>query len=418
MSLIKSVFDQECAGLRLDMRFYKQVCDMEAYFVNRKQEHIEFFGGALTGVQVVRFTNADRDKLFVDILQVDDALLEERLYALERIAPNGKPVKVIRQDWFVSSDVFNLSCVWLIHAIHNSPLLDKEHKKEAKIRIALYLLYKFMTSRLFMHFRYPADPAIAAATFAALTNKYSLKRLGSWGACLRDLAEKAVSETSIVADVISRMDDDDRVIYMLNDLQGRIRDMLKNIYNEHKRLSVKGERITSSTLNMEMDGESILKDKTQSLAKYTRYLHAIIGDRNTFIRQELVDVIASIMDTMNVKFLRQSLEWASDNFSHTQSRLVERCIDMTMEHSFSYLEAHRELARATKDIPGLISKLRGAYMSSRSVDPRLMQLRDVVGELVKTATGSKNEGAVSAARTGFMLYLSLRAWTMRHYSNQ
>ena len=91
---------------------------------------------------------------------------------------------------------------------------------------------------------------------------------------------------------------------------------------------------------------------------------------------------------------------------------------MVLEHAFEYLQANRELARASKDIPGLLSKLRGAYTSSRSVEPKLMAMRQKVGQLVTFATQSKNESAISSARTGFMLYICLRAWTMQYYSNR
>ena len=415
MSQIRDVFNKGLTEFEITPSLFKEVVSIEAKFVCKNQNHIEFFGGTLTGVRVVRFTPQDRDAIFIDILEVDEKQIEEALYSLK--AEDGKTA-LINQEWNVASDIFNITSIYLIHAFHNAKSLTPTQRQEAKIRIAMYLYYKFFTSLLFHYFRYPANEDIAKATYGKLTNKFTLKRLGSWGACLRDLAEKAVAEDGIWADVISRMDDDERVLRMIADMQGRIRDMLINIYKVFKDCHTKGERISSSNLAVEIDGETMLRDKTKSLSKYTRYLHSVISDKNTFIRQELVNVIVSVQPTMDPKHLQQSLVWASLNVNHTHDKLVENCVDMVLEHAFEYLQANRELARASKDIPGLLSKLRGAYTSSRSVEPKLMALRQKVGQLVTFATQSKNESAISSARTGFMLYICLRAWTMQYYSNR
>lgn len=417
MSQIRQVFEQHTKGLRLDRDFFKLVIAMESGFVNKKQEHIEFFGGATYGVQVVRFTRLETDILFVDVLEVDEETLKEDLYALRDTTKNP-PQPVINQDWLVSRDVFNLSSIWLIHALHHAKSLTHEQRQEAKIRVCMYLLYKFMTSRMYKHFRFPADPEIAAATYSQLSGKYSIKALGSWGAVIRDLATKAVSEKGIWAETIDKMDVDYDVILMINDIQGRIRGMLRNVYDKHKQCLAQGMRQVRSSASIEIDGESILKDRTNSLSRYTRYLYSVISDRETFIRQELVDAVCSMMSTMNPKHLQQALVWTSNNVNQTRDHLVERCVDLTMEHAFEYLQAHRDLARYPSDLPEICAKLRGAYTSSRSVDPKLMTLRTDVEKLVTHATNSRNTSALASARTGWMLYVTLRAWSMRHYSNK
>ena len=161
---IKKIFEEECSHVNIDRLFLKKISMLEARFVNKKQEHIEFFGGSLTGVQVVRFTDDDRDRLFNEILLVDDHVLEDRLHDLVDIDKTR----------FISSDVFNLSCVWIMHAFDNTKLLDESDRNEGKLRICLYLQYKFLTSILFRFFKYPADREVAAATYAQLNNKYVL----------------------------------------------------------------------------------------------------------------------------------------------------------------------------------------------------------------------------------------------------
>jgi hypothetical protein len=375
--------------------------------VAKNDQHLEFFGGNLTGVHTVRFVEDDRDRLFSEVLEADDRTLEERLHSLKTVNP----------EWKVSSDVFNISSAWLIHAFCTSKHLDEEQRFEGMVRVCQYLQYKFLTSRLFQLFRYPADKEVAAATYAQLTYKFALKVHGSWGKCLRARAEAVCGPESIWRQQIEQFDEDYGVTLMLNDVQGRIRDMLKNIYGVFLKVHEEGGRIKSTSATIESDGEVILKDRSKSLGHYTRYIRSVIPDRNSFIRQELLDVICDVMDTMPPRLLTTTLEWASLNYAHLHDNHVEAAVDLVMEHAFDYFAEHREFLRSAGDLPGMLSKLRGAYMSSRSTDQRLFALRSLVEGIVREATNVRNDSLIAATRTGFMLYVVLRAFTMKHYAH-
>jgi hypothetical protein len=408
---IREVFEQECSDLKVDHTLFKKIVIMESDFVNKHPDHISFFGGTLTGVHVVRFTPDDREKLFSDILKTDETYLESKLYSLK----DSRGGLIVNPEFKVSSDIFSLSCVYLIHAIDNSRYLSDKEKDEGKVRVCTYMLYRFLTSRLFRHFPYPADESIAKATYEILSGKYLLKQQGSWAKTLRYIAEKAVSSDGIHASVIKKMDVDTGVINMLNDVQGRIRDMLKNIYNEFTKVHAQGTKITKNSSFIETDGEMVLKDKHKSLANYTRYLNSIISDKNSFIKQELIDVVSDMMHTMPERLLVQSLEWCSSNYGHLKDKLIEQAIDAVMEHAFDYLSDNKALLHNKADIATLISKLRGAYMSSRSTDDKIILSRELCEKIVINATRTKNDSVVSSTRTGLMIYFVLRSITMKHY---
>jgi hypothetical protein len=411
--LIKEVFDTECSDIKLDHSLYKKIVLMESSFVNKHPDHVEFFGGGLTGVHVVRFTQDDRDKLFSEILKTDEGILEEKLYSLT----DTKGIPVINQDFNVSSDIFSISCVWLMHAIHVSRYLNDSEKKEAKIRVCLYMMYRFLTSRLFRHFKYPADRASAQATYEVLSYKYTLKQEGSWGAALRVNAEKYTSTDGLHAKTIATMAEDVGVITMLNDIQGRVRDTLKNIYNEFDKIHKQGIKISKNSSFIETDGEIVLKDRVKSLSNYTRYIKTITPDKNSFIKENLIDVICNMMHTMPEKLLIQSLEWSSSNYGHLQDNLVEEAIDAIMEHAFDYLSDHPGLLHNKANIADIISKLRGSYMSSRATDEKILLARELSKKIVISATKSKNDSVIASTRTGFMIYIVLRAFTMKHFSS-
>ncbi len=363
-------------------------------------------------MQVVRFTPNDRDRWFNEILENDDTALEERLLALPTVNP----------EFNVSSDTMNLSCVWLAHAIFISHRITEKDKHQAMIDVMLVLQYKFLTSRLFRHFKFPADPAVAEAAYAELSYKYAIKKHGNWLAALTARAEEIIAKVndrereSIHYQTITKMDNDDDVIYMLNDTQGRIRDALKNIYGVFLRVHKEGGRIVSTSMLVEHDGESILLDKSKNLLAYGRYINAIVSDKNSFIREELTSLIEKIMHTMSPRFFMETLVWMSYNYRQSGAQVIEEILNETLIHSFDYLGHHRSALRNSHDLPGLISTLCGVYKASRSTDPALLSLREKVESVVRKATGSKNGGIVSSVRTGILLYIVLRTFTMQHYT--
>jgi hypothetical protein len=53
------------------------------------------------------------------------------------------------------------------------------------------------------------------------------------------------------------------VIRAINDSQNRIRDMIKNIYGTMVKIKLQGEKVRTTSMLVEHDGEQILKDKTK-----------------------------------------------------------------------------------------------------------------------------------------------------------
>lgn len=404
---IKDVFTDECARLSIDAKLAKRIHAYQAWFANKNEEHTTFFGGNLTGVQVVRFTSSDRARWFDDVLEADDVALEERLLQLESVNPEFK----------IASDTMNLSCAWLLHALHESTKLDERTKHQAMIDVLLVLQFKFLTSLMFQYFKYPAQKDVAEATYARLTYRYAIKQHGNWMAVLLARAVEVISQQSIHRKAIETMDDDAKVTYMLSDTQGRIRDMLKNIYAVFIETHSKGIKISSTSMIVEHDGESVLKDRNNSLLSYGRYLNSVVSDKASFIREELCQVIEKIMPTMPPRLFLMTLEWMSENYRQQGAKVIEDVLNEVLIHSFEYLSENRGLIKNNHDLPGLLARLQGVYMSSRSTDPALLELRKNTEKIVTLATQNRNQSVMASVRTGVLLYLVARAMTMRYYSS-
>jgi hypothetical protein len=403
---VKSIFDAECSYVRFDAAMAKRLNEYRIGFENKNEEHMTFFGGNLTGVQIVRFTTQDKEKWFTDVLEIDDISLEEKILELP----------TINADWHVSSDVFNISVIWAIHSLMNSHLLNDSQKHAAMMDAALVLQFKFLTSLLFNYWRYPANAEVAAAAYAQLSNKFALKQHGSWSATLRNRCEDLLNEEGIHRQCFMKFNNDHLIVRTLNDSQSRIRDMAKGIRGVFDKVHKSGDRISSTSMTAEFEGEEILKDKTKSLNSYTRYLNSIITDKNSFIKNELVDVVCRVQYTMPPKIFNKTLEWISINYRHTEAKEIEELVEMCLLHSFTYLTDHRNKPRETNDLASLVSNLRGIYMSSRSTDEELLALRNKAEVIVIKAAHTKNDSVIASVRTGLLLYFILRAYTMHHYS--
>lgn len=401
---IKAAFARVCNHVQADEALARRVIDFQVAFVNKNEEHMAFFGGNLTGVQVVRFTAQDMDRFFTDVVQINDMELEDELHALPSIVASRH----------VSGDVFNHTCLWLVHLLETSTLPDVLRVRAAQ-SAALILLYRYLTSLLCHYYRFPADPQIAAAAYAQLSGKYAIKQFGSWHALLENRTLDLIGKDGLHYETVHEYEQDAKIVYALNDTQGRIRDMMKNLTGELKRAATAGTRIRSTNASVELDGESFLRDKTKNLSTYTRYLHSIVTDEHTFIKSEILEVLAQAIHTAPPAMVHEVLKYCSLNYRRGGAKEIEELIDVTIVHSFGYLQDNRTVLRDTNDLPSLIIRLKGVYMSSRSQDLQLMKMRELSEKITVKAIKTKNPSLISAVKTSLMLYLVVRAFTMSHY---
>lgn len=405
--LVKNIFEAECKDLLIDSNLAKRIVRYQLLWAAKNDEHVKFFGGHLTGVQVVRFTDSDRQVWFEEILRANNDTLQEKLFALE----------AVHEHHIVASDAMNLSCTWLVHMLMNAKGIPEKLRHDAIISTLLVLQYKFLTSRLFRHFRFPAVPATAEAAYASLSMKFDLKQAGSWGVLLNQRAESIVEHSAIHYQTLMTMNDDTAVEKFLNDVQTRLRSMLIKIVNVHYTVSAQGKKISTTSATLEHDGKEILKDRTRSLANYTRYIHSIIPDKESFLREELLVVIEKIIHTMPPHLFRDSLGWMSEQYQGPRSTDLHDLVQEIMIHSFDYLAHNHSAVQNSHDLAGMLVRLKGVYTAARSTDPVLYALRDRVEQLVKDATSTRNVSLLAPTRTGVLLYITLRALSKRHYAD-
>lgn len=407
MTTIREVFDRAGAEVefKVDQALIERLAKYERDFVNRDEEHINFFGSNLVGVYQMKFRQQDRDNWFLDIVNLDELDLVDQI----------KKVSYLDPKWKRPNDPMNLSCIWLMHLISTDKHLPMSEKQRGVQLVALILMYKFMGSILAHNFKFVADKAAMEATMASLSRKYAIKTAGTWGRLFHQRAEEIASVRSIHHKAYTNFNSDADITYMINDVQGRLRELIKNIWQVFARVKDSTSRITTEKAISTFDGEDVVKEKTRRFSTYLRYIHDVLPDKRSFIRDELVSVISDLMHTVPPKHLIEALEWMSLNHRVKGQERVEELIDETLLHCFSMILANRSIYGQGSSLEALLGKLRALYTASRMSDPHLLKMKDLADSIVSQSVTSKNVSVHAGVRTAIQLYLVLRCLAMQHY---
>lgn len=410
MKNIKTVFETVCRDLVVNPALLDRIQRFEHSFTHRNAEHIEFFGGHLLGVDRVRFLPGDWGTLFDDVFQIDDTELEKQLHALPSI----------NKDHTVASDVLNLSCVWMTHRILTTkPTKDltKEMIYNGAMNALLIFQYKVLTSKIANDFKFDANKDLMTTVYASLSLKFSIKRYGSWSALLRARAADVLSSESIHYNSLRTLDDDYKTKYIVTDMQGRLRSIVKEHWDVINAVKDGDSVIQTATSTIETDDGASVKELERFFPAYLTYLHSIVGEPSNFIKDELIRIIAAAMHTMSPLHLRTVLTYVSDSYREGQDDLIEKTLDQIMTHAFEFIRTRYKGSMSTPDLAFIIKELRGMYTSSRSTDDLLLKLRVNIDKVIHRKLKGISPAATASVRVGFALYVVLRALTKKKYSS-
>ena len=401
---IKSIYNEEAKHVVINDKLAKRVVDMMYGFVNENDEHVKFFGGNLTGTYRIKFTNANKNELMIDILDIDADSIRKQVLKLPDV----------NSDWIVSTDTFNMTCQWLVHQFFNSNLITKK-KDEVMLATLMILQFKLLGSILHQFFPYRVDERLAMATYAAMSMKFALKRLGTWYAALEERSHDTMASDSIHLTTIKRFDDTEAIRYMIQDIQNRLRIRVRKIHATMRMVADQDKRMQTVSGTVSIDGEVVVREVQRNTAAYTKYLDRVIMNEREFIKPDLVTVIVSEMKSMPEVPLYDVLKQVSQR-SLRNDKQIEELKKLVMAHLFEQLAQNPDLARSMKDYALFLNKLKHIYMASRSSDPMVLKLRDLTTKITMKAVKIRTTATIAAIRTGLILYIVLRTMVKNKYS--
>lgn len=400
---IKSVFDQHCGSLKIDGAFAKAVLAFANNFVNKNEDHIRFFGNGLLSTEV-KWLPSDTNRYFSEILKADEQELQDALFKESSVNPDHK----------VASNAFNLSVIYLVNRSLTSSL-SQPVKEDVATKLLSILQYKFFSSILNHFFRWGVNPQIAQRTYESMNFKYDLRVHRNWYTLCEVKSRNLISKQSIHIQTFMKFLDDDDIQYVLTDTQTRCRSTIKNITELYYIVRSEGSGISVTSSLMEMEGELGVRDLKRNSSQYRRYLMGLIGDSASFVRQNLVDIVAEANPSGNLNNFQETLYYLSSIYNHEKERKVQDFVKRSLDFSFQLIT---DKGVNEQNLAEVMLTIKGAVNSSRNTSREVVFLRTEGDKLVRRAIGKKSPYPVSGERTAVILYLVLRAMTMRYYTNQ
>jgi hypothetical protein len=252
---------------------------------------------------------------------------------------------------------------------------------------------------------------VAQMAYSKLSNKFLIKRLGSWNKVMDYRARELLDrKESIHMDALLRFNNDVAIVYAIGDSQGRIKDLIKNYCTEFYKVHEEGENIavTSSTY-LDADGEETIKEKTKSVESYVLYIQQALVDEHTFIKDDLVGVITRINTNTSFRMVRSTLRWLHENQNNQKyANDINEFLQLVIVQSMHMIE-HNMQAKSKRDYPYILHNLKNLYLSTRTVDQEIERIRHLGYKLVKATDSKISESLTLSTRTSVILYVTLRA---------
>lgn len=398
MKTLKSVCDDLFKEVVFDKALVEKVYKWHIQFMNKGKEYLEFFTGNLIGVHVVRWPVRETQSWFamigVDMLDAEKALGE---------------VETINQDFKIRSDALNIAFMYVIHRFSQEAKLDKKTRERAMFDVALTFFYRSLVIKQSNWFSFPADPKIAQAAYARLSNKFLLKQLKSWHKCMEYRANALLHEKRLA--ILTKFDDDIAITDLIAEGDRAIWGMYVNYNTCFYAAVAENDKIASVSATItDVDGVDKLREKVRHVDSAVNAMLHALHDSRTFIRMDMVAVVLEMNTNTSQRMLLQVLEWISAAYMDTKKhKLIDNFVKMTVVHSYHLVAEMGEGEAA--NMASTMMTLKNLYLSTRSTDPNLAKIRTLGADIIKQAAGKMNNSLLQATRTAVILYITLRAFS-------
>lgn len=370
---LKQIFDEASTSIKFDQNLSRKIQKYVGDLMNRNEEHVMFFGSNLTGVYDLRFKTSDRNEWFLDIKDLDEFAIRKRVLAESILDPN----------WVRANDVFNLDTLYTVHRFLNSGMSEVQAYKAIEATM-MALNIKLMGSIMAAYFPYKVDDRIAQETYARLSRKFYIKKFGNWRKVLEKRSHDIASMDSKWLPILKDFTDDEQIAQCISDIQGRLRSMIKYVWEVLDQVRADDAKFHHSSTTFEVEGEKVIQALKRDADRYLRYSQDIVLSRNSFIKPELVVVVDAEMRTLSQKLLIDALEHLVALANRGRPE-IEKLLNGVTQHAINTIQDDRTAARHLTDISWLLRKEKLLFMASKTNDPLVFEARTIAEKIVREA---------------------------------
>ena len=363
---IKDTMEKYYSKIIIDDEFLSRVINTRIAWINKNSDYSEFLGSNYIGVYNVVYSEEDEAIFFNDLLEVDQTLLKEDI----------NNTKGIDKSFQVTSNPFYLTCVYFMHKTYKSKLPND--KKVLLIKNFYYFFaYKVITS-IFSHFfaKYkPTEPQMRMV-IERMSNKFLLKRLGSWNEVLEYKAG-SVLPSGLHYQRLLKINSDN-IVRVVSSLQVELKDMIKNVYSLLMEVIEDNEAIKSASNSfIDESGNEKLQDITYNPEKYPIYLKSIVGIPNDFINYDLIYLIASMTNKLTEEQIKQIM------ILLTQFEKRDYVIDVMCRECFNYLYSKGIKSEYNRRITEVLMHLKSYFNTMLASTGEMKKVRTLVDNMVR-----------------------------------
>ena len=374
-----------------------------------RDDHVEALNSPMLGVNKIHFFDKDQRAVF-DVFEVD------RNDFAKMIQQSG-----LNKDFKVSSDVYNVFTVYMAHCIMKSSL-PKSIQEEGCFALWKMLQYKFFSSIVNHMLPYKPNPDVMQATLDGLSAKFDIvnKETNTWKLVMearaRELCQK---EGNIHYHSILNFTPDQKVVYVLSDVQTRLRTKIKLVVQEYYKTLEEGKRIASTTMTTDdLEGEKIVKELTGSLDNMIAVICNKALNANQFIRNDVVRIVSKLVPNIRPDMMRTLLMFFSNQSVVQYQKHKQDEIDKTGRYLIGYHILITEIIQRSyrlcilekvnmKSRLAILDKVRNTFRSSRVNDPDILRIKDSVEHLVEIAKVTSRDSTKASLKIAFILYIIL-----------
>lgn len=329
-------------------------------------------------------------------------------------------IPTVEKRFNVISDPFNLLITYLLHKTINASL-PSQLKEETMIKTILLLQYKFFTSLVNHRFKYPADEAIARATFESLNNRFDIKIYGTWKKLMEARARQFIDKNGLHYNTIVNYNDDKKILYILSDIQSRIRNQINTVMEEFMKTKANHDAIGSySHLGTDNEGQIKMLDGTEGLDLLISSVYNDVLSVPRLLDEQAIRLVAGIFGGLSPSKLRSVLisfsEYAvkqaksglSKKIIEENGRILFIGTEVLLQNLFQ--KTYRYCIFANVDLGKpveIIKTTKDVYSSSRILDEGIISVRESIAKLMPEIQDSRREATVATLRIAFVVYMML-----------
>lgn len=376
-----------------------------------RNNHPQAFNTALLGVELPFFLQKDQTVVF-DIFSIDRLMFEKVL----------ESCLIVNQEMKVISDPYNLLTTWLMHLTFRSKLPQKI-KEDVAFTLCKLLHYKFFTSIVNYNFPHRANEQIMTATIDGLSLKFDIKqeKTSTWKLLMEDRARDVVSKNSIHYRTLDMYSPDKKVVYILSDIQTRLRTKIKLVIREYYATKERGDKLGSYSHNdvlfENVNGRSIEQSYDQMVVEVS---NAVLN-LGTFIDNSMVKLICKLNTQLRPDLLVQALTKFSDRavIQHRNRQSEQIKVSKNKQQLYigykiliskhiqsSYRSCILNKVNMRSKL-AVLEHVRNIYRSSRIVNEDILSVKDSVDIFIKEEMNISREATIISLKLGIILYLIL-----------